>query len=48
MWSTKQATKYCSSCYATDAFKMEKIDTDMTTLLRKSGGAGLMPTVQRL
>jgi len=48
IWSTKQATKYCSSCYTTDAFKMEKIYTDMTTLVRKFDSAGLMPTVQRL
>jgi len=48
IWSTKQVTKYCSTCYTIDTFKMEKSDTGMTTPVRKFGGAGLMPTVHRL
>ena len=38
--STEQATKYCTSRYTINAFKMEEINTDMTTQVRKCGGTG--------
>jgi hypothetical protein len=35
-----QAIKYCTSCHTIDAFKTEKINTDMMTPVIKFGGVG--------